>query len=248
MLFAGLLAVGAATLLVEQPRLLSAGPRRAPEVPPDAVTMTAWNVMSFNRGKEEIPVLYASDAPDIIVLSEGTYRGGPPPFLKRRMGPEYQWVATFQLAVGSRLRILQSQELATATALRALRVEIEGPDGPFVLLVVDAPRPPRRDTTDMMRELWALTRLEKLPFVVVGDLNTARGSRAMRRATRDLVDFHAASGPRGWLGTWPAKRPWYQIDHAFAGNGLQPVQADIAPEIASDHLRQRLVFLPSPMR
>lgn len=236
-----MLLLQAASCVREQPRLLSAGPLRN-EAVEGAVRLTAWNVMSFNRGREEVLSLYEADDPDILCLLEGTYRGAPPDFLVRRMGRGYNWASTRQMALASRYPLGEYREIRGEEGVRALRAEVRAPDGPFVVILVHLPSPPRANTRALMRELWAILQLEDGPFVLVGDFNSPRGSLAKARMARDLVDFHAAAGPRGWLASWHSHFPMWQIDYAYAGPGIQPLWADLPASKASDHHRVRIGF------
>lgn len=234
--------LAAVSLLVEQPNLVrvATGPTESPGA---GIRLTMWNVMSFNRGEEEVTATYRGDDADIVCLLEGTYRGRPPDFLVRGLGPGYGWASTRQMAVGSRLPIIESGEVASDTRLRALRVVVDtGAGGRLTVLLVDVPGPPRLDSRELFNELWATLQLVEGPVVVVGDFNTPRGSYHLGRATRGFEDFYRHPSAPRWLATWPSAMPLYQIDHAFAGGGVRPLEARIGSTPHSDHRRLVIRF------
>ncbi len=76
------------------------------------------------------------------------------------------------------------------------------------------------------------------PVVLVGDLNTAPWSRAVR-------DFLQTSGMQdsslslGLTPTWPAYLPpplRIPLDQCYTGNGCRAVRKETGPFIGSDHL------------
>ncbi len=228
----------------EQPRWIHAG-----TIPmEDHYTLVAWNVMSYNRGKSKVLDGFKQHTPDIICLSEGTYRQRPPAFLEHGLETPYEWAATRQLAMGSRFPILESQEIACDTRLRVFQVTMEIEHQPISVLLVDLPSPPRRDTSELFTELWAVVASIDHPCIVVGDFNTPRGSWQLSHATEGLTDFYTSVPGQAWLASWPAAFPLYQIDHAFATPGIEPHTAHFEDKVGSDHLRQVLTFRLAAVR
>lgn len=245
-----LLALAFPGYVIEHPRLLA--PSRlmaAPANQDEPLRVVAWNVMSYNwagkRGAGIVEAL-AADDPDIVCLTEGTYRRQAPDFVQRAMGRDWEWAATRQLLVGSRYPIASSRELATRSRLRVFEATIAAPGGDVRVLLADLPTPPRRDTAAMFTELRAILELTPQPFLLVGDFNTPRGSWHMARATEQLTDLHAAAGADRWLASWPSPFPLWQIDHAFASPQWQPIRAELRGSVQSDHRRQYLVVQRRP--
>src|SRR5690606_32391775 len=83
----------------EQPNLFRV--RNIPTAPPtsDAIRLSFWNVMSFNRGKDGIAEGFIADDADIICLVEGTYHGQVHDSLSRALGSGYKWMSVPQMAV-----------------------------------------------------------------------------------------------------------------------------------------------------
>jgi endonuclease/exonuclease/phosphatase (EEP) superfamily protein YafD len=226
----------------EQPNLFRISTAK-PTVPAsDTVRMSFWNVMSFNRGEELVHDGFLSDDPDIVCLVEGTYQGAVHDSLSRAMGRDYKWVSIRQMAVGSRLPILRSREIPTRTRLRMFEVRIVTADGPVGIVLADLPSPPRIDSRPIMQELGAILSTVEPPFILVGDLNTSRGSWRLQRATRGLRDFYTEVGSARWLATFPDHVPLWQIDHAFAGPGVEPRFARFGEGGSSNHLRITVGF------
>jgi endonuclease/exonuclease/phosphatase family metal-dependent hydrolase len=77
---------------------------------------------------------------------------------------------------------------------------------------------------------------DRLPTIVAGDLNMPRPFAAM--------SIHYDVTVRGK--TWPASRPFIQLDHILADQRFKVVQSQVLPSVGSDHLpiRARLAVLP----
>lgn len=241
-LSAVLLAAILATLFVEQPRLVPFLVRDAGAPAGRSVRIVAWNVMNYNRGEKPVIEGYKQDDPDVVCLLEGTYRRGAPGFLRRGLGPSYEWIGTRQMAMGSRLPVLEAEEITCRTRLRIFRAKFDAGGSPLVVLLADVARPPRSDTREMYDELAGIVAREPGPFVLVGDFNTPRGSWHLGRATDGLRDFYTSCTGTRWLASWPAEMPIYQLDQAFCSPDLVPVSADLRGAAGSDHLRQSIAF------
>jgi len=232
--------VSAITLICEQPRL--AIPLPGKKAGDGGYTLTYWNVMSYNKGQDGIVEGFLEDDPDIACLLEGTYKGRPPGFLERAMEP-FHWTATKQMAIGTGLPIGFTEELQTDTALRVFKTEVQTSPRIVTLLLVDFPGPPRGDTRELFAELKEVIDSTPKPYIVVGDFNTPRGSRQLSNATKGLQDFYSKGTPAfTWLGSWPSVLPIYQIDHAFASDGVIVGTSSFESRGASDHLRLAINF------
>jgi endonuclease/exonuclease/phosphatase family metal-dependent hydrolase len=85
---------------------------------------------------------------------------------------------------------------------------------------------------------WLVRAASERALVVCGDLNSSQFSRVYRRLGRDLTDVQVASTSR--LATWPARLPFWRIDHVFVSRAITVssacVVADALARTASDHL------------
>lgn len=61
------------------------------------------------------------------------------------------------------------------------------------------------------------------PDLLVGDLNTPRGSHSLRVLTGGMSSVYDDAG-RGPFGTWPYARPFWHLDHMFIGPWLRGVR------------------------
>jgi endonuclease/exonuclease/phosphatase family metal-dependent hydrolase len=77
----------------------------------------------------------------------------------------------------------------------------------------------------------------RVPTIVAGDLNMPRALAAM-----SINDDPTVRGK-----TWPANRPFLQLDHIIVDQRIKVVQSQVLPSVGSDHLpiRARLRVLPS---
>lgn len=88
------------------------------------------------------------------------------------------------------------------------------------------------------------------PAVLLGDFNAVPSSvvyRSLSRHGRD-VQLHTAGRPKA---TYPSRFPVLRIDHIFAGEGIEPLAAEVRSDMlarrASDHL-PLVATLAVPMR
>jgi endonuclease/exonuclease/phosphatase family metal-dependent hydrolase len=65
---------------------------------------------------------------------------------------------------------------------------------------------------------WVVKARAELPLIVCGDLNASPYSSVYRRLRRDLVDAQCGSLRR--RATWPARMPFWSIDHIFVSPAL----------------------------
>lgn len=81
--------------------------------------------------------------------------------------------------------------------------------------------------------LRALLRRERLPFLVMGDLNSTPHQWAYARVAEGLLDATRAAS--GWTATYPDRRPLVQIDAVLASPEWDVVSAEVGPPGLSDH-------------
>jgi endonuclease/exonuclease/phosphatase family metal-dependent hydrolase len=77
------------------------------------------------------------------------------------------------------------------------------------------------------------------PDLLIGDLNTPRGSHSLRRLTGDLSSAfdQAGSGP---CASWPSHRPLWHLDQAFLASWLRAGRYDVLGMGGGAHLGQVL--------
>lgn len=85
---------------------------------------------------------------------------------------------------------------------------------------------------------WLVRASSEQALVVCGDFNSSPLSRVYRRLSHDLRDVQTRAERR--LATWPARMPFWRIDHLFVSRGVT-IQAarvvdDALARTASDHL------------
>ena len=141
------------TLVVEQPRLVPFVVSSHDANGARDITLTSWNVMSYNLGEENVIAGFQDGDPDIVCLLEGTYRGRPPGFLRRAVPEGFEWASTLQMAIGSRYPVLSQSEYGTDSRLRVFRATLDVQGTELSVYLVDLPSPPRVDTDDMFDEL-----------------------------------------------------------------------------------------------
>jgi endonuclease/exonuclease/phosphatase family metal-dependent hydrolase len=79
--------------------------------------------------------------------------------------------------------------------------------------------------------------MRRIPTIVAGDLNMPRPF-----ASVSIADDVTVRGS-----TWPANRPFIQLDHILVDQRVKVVRSEVLPAVGSDHLpvRARLRLLPS---
>jgi endonuclease/exonuclease/phosphatase family metal-dependent hydrolase len=95
---------------------------------------------------------------------------------------------------------------------------------------------------------WLVRAAAEQALVVCGDLNSSPFSPVYRKLSRDLTDVQCGSTRR--LATWPARLPFWRIDHVFVSRGVTVRAArvvdDALARAASDHLPILADLLTSP--
>jgi endonuclease/exonuclease/phosphatase (EEP) superfamily protein YafD len=228
-----ILVLGIAGFLREQPALLwrpSAGPAYGPPL-----RVMLYNVQSFRNKIPPVVAVIKEEKPDVIGLLEATTWGKIHGNLKKFTAPDYTWTTTRHLALGSQMKLLETERIQFGNGGNIFRSRLEWDGRELALWLVDMPAPPLRDAENLFAELSALLETEELPLIVIGDFNTPRQSRLLRRTFSGYHDLSLApEGPR-WLATWRNDFPMWQIDHGFASWHFSPVRAEIVGGEASDH-------------
>jgi endonuclease/exonuclease/phosphatase (EEP) superfamily protein YafD len=87
---------------------------------------------------------------------------------------------------------------------------------------------------------------EPLPYIVVGDMNATPDQWSYARVAGSLGD--ALRAARGWAGTFPDRRPVFQIDAVLTSPHWRVARATVAPPGLSDHraVLVDLVLLDEP--
>jgi endonuclease/exonuclease/phosphatase (EEP) superfamily protein YafD len=193
-----------------------------PVDPASAIRVVGANVTGRAAAADELVAL----APDVLVITEMTGRLDAPlsaayPYrLWSRGGPE--------VAVYSRLPLRLTDP--AGPDLPGVRVEVTGPDGPFALYALHIPRPWYTDrgsyqvtAPEHSRLVDVLARrvaAERIPAVVVGDLNTPDRTGDYQRllAQGGLVDAmrDGWGGPTS-VGQWAPLL--VRIDHVLVTAG-----------------------------
>jgi endonuclease/exonuclease/phosphatase (EEP) superfamily protein YafD len=193
-------------------------------------------------GREDAAATLVGLDADVVVVTEMT-RGLVAPLsaayphrLWDRDGPEVAVYSRFPLRVTE----------VSGPDLPGLRAEVDGPEGPFVLYALHVPRPwytagggyqvTPPEHSRLLEVLARRVAAERLPTVVVGDLNTPDRTRDYRAllAAGGLVDAMR----EGWSGPTSVTR-WapllVRIDHVLVTSGWcgdDPARPVLA---ASDH-------------
>ena len=222
------------------------GLRAAPPVPTCAGTtldVVAANVEFTNHDPSRLLDWVAKRSPDVVVLEEVTpswtaalshVDGYPYVHVLPRNDP-------YGIALLSRwpLASFATVDLA-GDGLASLSVVVQV-SGQSVQLYGLHTRWPVLPALARLRDrsflaLAASVRAQRLPTVVVGDLNVTADSPAFARllAQSGLQDAYAG---RGWQPTWSADF-WplaLRIDHALVSPSMCVEQAQVGPDIGSDH-------------
>jgi endonuclease/exonuclease/phosphatase family metal-dependent hydrolase len=86
---------------------------------------------------------------------------------------------------------------------------------------------------------WRAAIAGDTPFILVGDLNSLRGSRPYRTLNRHLRDVRELIPMTGLVATFPTRFPLLSVDHIFVNRAIQPlsliVHRSSLARIASDH-------------
>ncbi|GAB4453050.1 MAG: hypothetical protein OHK0029_05080 [Armatimonadaceae bacterium] len=232
-------------------------------------------VLTFNilHGVDGVPeiveVLKDADA-DIICLQEAKIlpkrANDPLPELKEAL-PEYEFVRAGDVAIASRLPVLETREFPMPYSARkglvmdvywkgstvtVTGVHFSSAAGISSLWKSRRRLPAYMDNAARMRRhhagaLLRETREIKTPLIVLGDFNTPPRGKIYDSLTERWQDAFAATG-NGFGWTFPAVFPVLRIDHVFTGNGARAVRAEQIEVNCSDHDAMLAEVVISPAR
>lgn len=116
-----------------------------------------------------------------------------------------------------------------------LWARIVGPGGrPFTVVTLHYPRPTSRDQAVRRRDVArALTRIDRAPLIVAGDMNLTPWAAAMHEQDRAFAPLTRMTRA---LPSWPRAFPVLPIDQLYAGPDWGLVSARQLPATGSDHV------------
>ncbi|MFI6575423.1 endonuclease/exonuclease/phosphatase family protein [Nocardiopsis sp. NPDC050513] len=212
-----------------------------PDVEPD-LTVVTHNVGAANGDPAGTVAGVLAADPDLVALQEVTWEANAAydGALRAEMGHSERWGT---VGLWSRYPITESRSIDLGLGWnRAMRAEIDGPDGAFAVYVVHLASvrvggsgfdTALRDRG--VRALGAAVEAEPLERVVLmGDLNGSTDDRAMAPLTSRLASVRETGGDGLGL-TWPAAFPAVRIDHVLV-RGVTATEAWTLPRTDSDHL------------
>lgn len=210
------------------------------------ITVFTANILGINRESQNLLDEIAKYDPDIIVLQEVR------PWWSQELAPleiaypytiQYPRDDNFGLQIMSKLpltdeKIFKVVEEGTSSILTTV---VTG-HGDFKLLTTH-PFPPVSSELKKLRDeqLIALTKViqqQRLPLILVGDLNSTPYSFPYRYITRNGLMQNCAMGfgvKHTWnLFTVPPISIW--IDHCLHTDGIEVISSKVGNSIGSDHL------------
>ncbi|MEV2274603.1 endonuclease/exonuclease/phosphatase family protein [Nocardiopsis sp. NPDC049922] len=213
----------------------------SPDVEPN-LTVVTHNVGAANGDPAGTVAEVLAADPDLVALQEVTWEANAS--YDAALGSELEhaeWWGT--VGLWSRYPITESRSLDLGLGWnRAMRAEIDGPDGEFAVYVVHlaSVRVGGSGFDTALRDrgveaLGAAIEAEPLERVVLmGDLNGSTDDRAMDPLTSRLAAVRGAGGD-GLGMTWPAAFPMVRIDHVLV-RGATATETWTLPRTDSDHL------------
>ncbi len=223
------------SLSIEQPFLFKSRESRE-SVSSDASSVLLWNVRSYSYGEEAVVDRIKDLSPDILCLVEGTFAGRAPDKVKRALGSEYFWAVGTRLSIASTYPILESQQIYQDQGILLFEATLNVDGKRVSFLLVDIQPPYRRDDRVVFDRLWSTIKIQEGPIVVLGDMNTPRGSYHLKRATRKLQDASLTSSEKTYLATWPTfPVSVLQLDYVFYNEDLEIVSFSVLDGGESDH-------------
>ncbi len=124
----------------------------------------------------------------------------------------------------------------------ALWVSIETLAGPVQIINTHLgliPREQHAQAKELAGPRWLGCAARHDPLMLVGDLNTTRGTNAYRILTNDLADATKQISNRRRIATFPSRSPVLRIDHVLINHRVRVIDARVpsGPQVraASDH-------------
>jgi endonuclease/exonuclease/phosphatase (EEP) superfamily protein YafD len=226
------LLLGAAALRIDHPALWSEP--GATEELADFRVMT-FNVMAYNLGEARVFKLIEDQNPDVLVLLEGSFGGRSPERLVKALGPDYRWAIGRQVAIATRLDLIDSRMMLSTRETKAFEVRVQVAGAEVAIVGVDMMGPVSRRDREGFETLAALMASLDGNLIVAGDFNVPRGSRWLGAAMGDFRDDFLRAGTQRWQASWPMPIPLWQIDHSFSKGRVNPVRATLIHNLVSDH-------------
>ncbi len=204
-----------------------------------------WNAYRGKLQPELLAETLLADEPDVVLLSE------PPDPVPLLWGDDMRAVGKGgarriheqgQMALlGATRDFVWVQPPEPAPGLRVFAVRLREPGDGVYLVAVDIKSNPlvhRGPPLSSVARWVEERRGDGLPIIVVGDLNTPRGSVHLRPLRRHLDLAYERAGGGDWPYTWPLPAPLIQVDHVLVSAGVRVVGHDLRSSRASDHRRQ----------
>lgn len=174
------------------------GPRMPHTGPPPAspIRLVSANVYVYNTtpGAAVEAMIAAGADVEVAVETSPAFRT----LIEERDAGHPYSVVDGQLVVRSRYPVAAMTDPPNVPARRIMRLTVEGPAGPFVLLAVHALNPLSESTFAnqlvWVQRLRAAASRESLPVVMAGDFNMSDRQLGYRRLTTDLRDAITAAG------------------------------------------------------
>jgi endonuclease/exonuclease/phosphatase family metal-dependent hydrolase len=124
----------------------------------------------------------------------------------------------------------------------ALWVSIETDNGPLQIINTHLgliPREQQAQAKELAGPAWLGCAARRDPLMLVGDLNTTRGTSAYKLLTKELADATRQIPHRRRIATFPSRSPVLRIDHVLISPGIRVVEARVPAtlqaKMASDH-------------
>lgn len=217
-----------------------------PREAPGEFEVLLWNAQRGARGIDDVVASVASDPADLVAVVEAASdtddgwqawsRGLPEHDVRRLPGG---------MVVAVRGSLERVDVLDSLPRSRAIRVACRVEDQSLKLVVVDVASNPFRSRQGRIGRILDETRdLVDGPSLVLGDFNTPADSvwfDAWRtRGWRHAFE-HAG---RGWYAGYKDWLPLLDLDHVWAGRGLDVLRARFEDGWPSDHKPLRVHVLP----
>jgi endonuclease/exonuclease/phosphatase family metal-dependent hydrolase len=97
---------------------------------------------------------------------------------------------------------------------------------------------------------WRIAIDDNIPFFLLGDFNSLRGSEPYRTLNRHLHDVRELVPATGPIHTFPTRFPVLAVDHIFVNAAVKPLSVTVhrspLARIASDHFPLMAEFVLSP--
>jgi endonuclease/exonuclease/phosphatase (EEP) superfamily protein YafD len=235
-------AIGFGVLLLAAPLAFPDG-QPSPAAGATGLRVAAANLLYENDRVDDVAVVLADLAPDVIVFSEYTAEHQRA-LLDSPLADQYPYRVdrpgrrASGIAVWSSVPVAGGERSDTYTP--SLDVVVDSPDGDIRIVAMHMPTP-INSFENWRRDLQTAEQIGRNangPTMVVGDLNSSfwhPDFRALLDA--GFVDAHNANG-RGFSASWPTDKlvpAFVRLDHALTIGGLVSTEVDDFEIPGSDH-------------